>query len=376
MECCESGRPPMKVLLAAGLATVTGKIPHPLASMVADVDPNRPDPEGHVITKALQQRVLPVVAHFAQAQEWNLQPRVTSIDRIWRLVNDMQFEELNSLAAAFGSQGIDIAILKGADLMMSVYPSDLARTMWDIDLLIRPTCIPETSCIMAEHGFVEAREVHPGRLWIEPISSTERSSYLIGPQQELPPCMRFARAPELTPYVDTVRWLLDTGRAADTFSVIGDEVFVLLKVGIHHNLAPQLRLTDVWWDARAVTLLNGAVVSALNGTCLTWYLASKFYRECMIGGFARLIQLLDLVAVVKHFYDVIEWSVVVECARRYGIEAPLFYTLSHLNDVLDRRVPGSIIELLDPSRNECGRRQDWGDFVPRLFGGVMVAPLF
>lgn len=61
-------------------------------------------------------------------------------------------ESLDALARA----GIEVMLLKGAALALTMYGSFVRRPMVDLDLLVRPGTAPQARAVLLEHGWVES----------------------------------------------------------------------------------------------------------------------------------------------------------------------------------------------------------------------------
>lgn len=70
------------------------------------------------------------------------------------IMADRRARTLREVVRAFGKVGIDVALMKGISFVGNVYPDPAERPMHDIDLLVRPTQLPEAIAAILGLGFV------------------------------------------------------------------------------------------------------------------------------------------------------------------------------------------------------------------------------
>lgn len=375
MENIEDTRFISQVLIASGLTSICSPLPHSVDKILSSSEFSHH--ESRIVSKAIREKMTPMLERLTKHRNWKTTSQLARISSIWRIVNQVQFDCFDPVAKILNYRTIRTALLKGADFVHTVYPPDMPRRMGDIDLLVRPPDIMQTREIVTANGFVEGSGVDTSRLQIEPLSKFDRKSDFDVSQQELPPFYKFERVFELDSFSDLIRQVQAGGRWKSTFAIIGDEVYLVLRIGIHHNIMPNVSLTDVWPSPREIQLSQGAEFFALSPTVMAWYLAAKFYHEFMIGGGACIRQFIDILAVIKKYHQLIDWEHVLEVASRRNMRPALYYVMSHVNEILGPCVPSGFIESISPKNYAHNRSHDWGDFAPRMSGKISTLnPLF
>jgi hypothetical protein len=145
--------------------------------------------------------------------------------------------------------------------------------------------------------------------------------------------------------------------------VVNDRCYLVVEIDIHYQLTADVQSGD---------FLDRAIPSSLEH-CLTmskedhlWYLTSRYYDEVVIHGKRSLREFAYLAALLDE--QSLDWNIIVGCARKYDLEASLYYFLSFMARLSDRLVPPEVLSELLPSKGS--RQRDWGWQLSKLFGGV------
>jgi hypothetical protein len=250
--------------------------------------------------------------------------------------------------------GIDVAVLKGADLVERVYADVSLRPMADVDLLVRPADLQRASALLASKGYVPAApapgQEHQGaieeNLHVEPVRKPG------GPLVEL-----------------------------------------------HYAIGTPARVGGVdmegVWTRMARGQVGGAEALVLSPEDLLLHLC---IHVAIHHGFdAKLVQLLDLPVVVDRLGDGIDWGTLDRRAREWGVHRGVALTFALAGRLLGPFAPpGKAPELEagegdpDPvSRSErllfqAGARGVGSANLPVLFGpgswrekaGLVIRRLF
>lgn len=318
------------------------------------------------ILEAEREGVLPLLANVVRKKKWRCSKLLLDLDQVWHHVTRAQFGAFESVAIKLNQLAIKTVLLKGADLFISAYPSDVPRCMGDIDALVLPTEVSSAAAIMSDCGFVQSVRLNIPNLQVEPLSDADRMGWEHS-KQELPPAFRIVRVPELDEFAEVIGTYVDATRRNEMFAIVDGEVFLAAKIGMHHNIAPEILLSDIWTHLRKLTLPCQCQMYGLSPNTLAWYLPSKFYHEFMLFDKAgRVRQFIDILAVIGRFHHEIDWENVLEHVVRYNLEPSIYYVLSHVNRIVANTVPTGFLEAVNPGESQCGRLHDWGDFVSRL----------
>lgn len=366
-----------QLVVASGVNSVSESLPCRLDEIVNKT--NASDFHEQITACAVSHGMVPMLTRLAGERNWELPSTLGLLDRIWTAVNRTQFEYFAPVVRELVSRRTKIAMLKGADFLHTIYPSDMSRQMCDIDLLVRPPDVPLVQEVLIASGFVESNQYDLANLWVEPASSLDGRLHTHVGYHQLPPNLQLVRLEDLDPYANIIQDLLDLKQIEPIFSVVDGQVYLLLKVDVHLNVAPDISLSTTWHSPRSIEVTvfgDGTHVEMLGESTLVWYLATKFYHEFMVGGGACIRQFIDIAAAVKKYHQLIDWEYVLNVVRHYNFEPAIYYAAVHVNEMLGKLVPKEFIEAVNPSISHCGRLHDWGDFVPRLLGEVITVPIF
>lgn len=360
-------------LLAIGIWLASGEEVGRLAGRACDPSapsgPSGENPRDHLLSAALEEKMLPMVHAYARARRWADLDRLRASNEIFSAAGRALYDGIAPVLRALRSRGVDAMLIKGGALDLGVYDEDLPRTMDDLDLLVKP---PDLDVVVAEleaAGFVQGR-VDLERMQISPLSPEEKQR-IAARHYELAPFSKLARVPALSP----LREWIDPDLAGEQFRVVGGEVFMVLQYDVHFNLSLGFDVADVWEFHESGRLPDGTEVLIQAPSDLAWFLPARAYHEVMALGEPSLRQFVDWLALLAARGDAIDWDHVLRLANRYDLHPGLFYMLWHADELLPSTVPREVIEACSPDRPEVKRFHDWGDFVPKLLGTVSVTPL-
>ena len=107
---------------------------------------------------ASSHRVLPLAYKALKAHPASVPADVMArvkagAERSW-MRSTMLAQELGWVSAALSDAGIPMAALKGPALAVQAYGSSAARSMHDLDILIRPADFPQALTVLEANGFI------------------------------------------------------------------------------------------------------------------------------------------------------------------------------------------------------------------------------
>jgi hypothetical protein len=234
--------------------------------------------------------------------------------------------------------GIEVAVLKGADLVERVYPDVSLRPMADVDLLVRPGDLRLASALLASKGYVPSAQ---------------------------PPGDEHQGAIDENLHVEPVQ--RPGGPLVELHYAIG----VPARVG-------GLEMEGVW--ARMYRgRVGGAEALVLSPEDLLLHLC---IHVALHHGFdAKLVQLLDLPAVVDRLGDRIDWDALDRRARDWGVQRGVAVTFALAGRLLGPLATPGKAPALDPGEGgpdpvslaerllfQIGRRGIGSANLPVLFG--------
>jgi hypothetical protein len=333
--------------------------------------PSAPETRHKLLMISAEQKMLPMLISFLR--ERNEAPEeLFELENFFRLRSDAMYSALEFVLQESQLLGISVLLLKGTDLAVSVYPAKLPRMMRDIDILALPPDLSSIDKAVQVAGFVQGR-YNVETLTIEPYSQAQMEWYHSAHHYELPGYSRFV---ELTKPYELPKSVLKYVRPFGYRTpVIRGRAFVPVKLDVHFNVSTGVDVQDMWNGAREIRLPNERVAMGQSPTTMLWFLISRFYHEVMQSDRGLIRQFIDVIATIVHFRDAIDWDHIVFLGRKYGTFPSLYYVLWHVNEILGPLVPAATIGACYPAQAEVRRDHDWGDFMPRLLGGVMTAKL-
>lgn len=359
-----------RLLLKAGLWAATGRMFEEVGGSVAELkaEPVR----SALVSLAVREKMIPMLEAFSRHQGWDLGPLPTRLTTVFEQVSSQHYRELSSVVRLLGSQGIGIALLKGGDLDLSVYGTEVPRSMSDLDFLVRPMDLPSVEVALATAGFRQGvfdRENLSTRTVAEDVKQEVEAG-----KAELVEFGKIVLLPELSSLREEIG--SQFGPASHhRMVVLGRDVYVYVALDVHVNLAEGFALEDAWRGMREVSLPDGATLLGQSFTDMVWFLAARLYHETLLDGRATVRAFVDIVAVLNRYADRIDWGRLLEIGNKYKLQPSLFFVLWHVNELLGPVAPDWLLKALDPRGPTSDRSHDWGDFVPKMLGELTIHPL-
>lgn len=223
-------------------------------------------------------------------------------------VSHMYFRrELVQIVDQLHEQRIPVALLKGAALAESVYPTAGIRPMGDLDLLVPAHLAEDAQATIQELGY------RPGGT-PEDQADTEKN------HRHLPALFG-----------------------------IGKPVVVEVHRHIVRLDSPLQFDISGFWDRTEPLVVDGRdFVKTLAPDDMVFHLALNFFLDRRFHSLAALGQLCDLSEVVKQ-RDELPWERLVSNVKDCGLGGPTASTLALARDLLDAPVPERVIEDLYPA---------------------------
>jgi alkylhydroperoxidase family enzyme len=208
-----------------------------------------------------------------------------------------------------GTAGIDVAVLKGADLVERVYADVSLRPMADVDLLVRSADLERTSALLASRGYAPAAPA-PG---------------------------------------DAHQAAIDENLHVEPVRKPGGPL-----VEIHYAIGVPSRVggvdMDGVWSRMEPARVGGADALVLAPEDLILHLC---IHVALHHGFdSRLVQLMDLHTVVDGLGDRIAWTTVDRRAREWGVRRAVALTFALAERLLGPFAPSCEAPVLEAAAGD------------------------
>lgn len=246
-----------------------------------------------------------------------------------RLRNQLLKTELETLLFQFRQAGIEVVLLKGAACFADdLYSFAGARTMLDLDLLVRPEKINEACSLLAGKGYEEIPD--EGKSFIG-IPTDQRHAHING-----------YRKP-------------------------GTPVLVELHFNIAYGQGGRILSAEEGWRYTTEIEVNGVPALILNPTYrLLHNTVHGLIPSCdYIKGRIRLWHLLEFAYLVKRYHNEIDWQAWLNAAAREKQTTAFLAWLLLANKLLAVPLPEAISLGLWPRLQSLRLQsatlsQDWG----------------
>jgi Uncharacterised nucleotidyltransferase len=216
------------------------------------------------------------------------------------VANHLAFQELSFWVDRFGREQIDLVVLKGGALAVTIYPDIALRPMGDLDLLITPDAVERATRALIEEGYVAFAELTPE---FANKFSVEQSFFRKGnrPSQI-----------DLHWHVFTTPYYFE-------------------------------RIPVEWFRQRTMEIsINNGRVLAFLPTAQLLHLAAHY----MFHNYRRLIWSYDLALLVARCFRQIDWEDVIKAAAEFGLSQALYEALTEVRERWGVRIPVTYYERL------------------------------
>ncbi len=238
--------------------------------------------------------------------------------------NTIMLEELGALLQASGAEEVPLIVLKGAALLEPVYGSITLRPLEDLDVLVDPGDLGRADGVLRGLGYLADHD---------PIAAAARKQ---------------------CPYLNSVRY----------WKARRPSISVHLHWHIINNSLPMpegLMNVDMAriWERALPQSVAGESGLIMHPSHALLHHAEHALKHC----FSRLILLTDVAELLPGSAAGTEagvprptWDDVFEECSLFGLQRPLFYSLSLCSELLRARVPSEILGRLRPRRMTLGER--------------------
>jgi len=209
--------------------------------------------------------------------------------------NTLLFEKMNNILNSLNQANIEVIILKGMDLVQTIYPDIALRPMYDIDILIYKRDFSLVEDKLRELGYINSpsypEDFHKDNMMVD------------------------------------VHWdLMNITRVRS------------------RNQAYQIDIDEIWKSSR-LKEMDGQRVRILSPEhCLM----DLCLHLTLHHGLSGLIWFVDITRLIEHYKSEIDWNKFIEDSLRYKIYKPIFYVLSYVKEVLGQDVPEFVLDGLRP----------------------------
>lgn len=213
------------------------------------------------------------------------------------LQNTRLYNELAKVIQALHQEGIQVIVLKGADLAKNIYNNIALRTMSDLDILVRKTDLVKTDEALRKIGYYQ-------------------SEGEIAQHYHLPPFFKEGAIPI------EVHWHIE--RPFNPFAI---------------------EIEALWKRARLATIAgNEVLVLSPEDLLLHLCVHAAFHHLFQIG----LRSLYDIAEVVHRYQDNLEWQAVCWRTQQWGANNSVYLALYLAKTLVGAAVPREVLDTLKP----------------------------
>jgi hypothetical protein len=280
----------------------------PWSTQMDDIDWQR------FVSLARAHQLAPLAYHGLRAApsgavpSWVMEELVGSYYRILA-ANALLYDRLRRILEAFRRAGIQVLLLKGAVFAQTLYPSIGTRPMGDVDLVIPFEKLEDAGAILQEFGY---RQQVPGS---RPREFRLRYGVELG---YIPP--------KPWPVVD-LHWQVFLGEWMRRTTAVRNE--------------------DFWGRAQPV-MIDGVTVwqLAAEDSVLHQIVHTGVTHRFTIMGLRAYV---DLDRTIRAGADSLDWSRLIDLARRVRVATAAYFMLELCTNLLDTPVPPAVLRALRPS---------------------------
>jgi hypothetical protein len=310
-------------------------------------------PAGREHLPALQRRAIDSLVYIGCGLDV---PQQRVYDRVWQ----QQRALLEALVGELTSRGVDALVIKGAEYLARSYRTHALGFMADIDILVPRGAIGVAKQVLYGMGFRQAT-VDKAKLAlvdfdVAVVARTELDHHELAFFSRLDPIA-----------LDADEHAFVRGIERQPVFAQPDGGLTWLCVDVHHGVSIDVPSEPLF--ARAVPSALG-VGRALSPADQVWVTLSRYYVEVALDGKRKLRDFAYVLPLLASPFA-IDWDVVLEVSRDYGLKATLHYYLAFLQR-LGAHVPKAVIDETCP---DAGVQRDFGWQLTPLFGGTDPFPL-
>lgn len=229
--------------------------------------------------------------------------------------NILIWEEIKSILKSLEEKKIEVMLLKGIALGVTIYPSLGLRPMADVDILIKDKDIFKVNETLNRLGYFSGINLQD----IE-LGKTEYLTTLCYPGKNLSLHLHWHLVNSTIP----------------NFSYIS-----------------KINMERIWQKARLIEIF-GIKALILSPEYLIIYLCEHSLR--VTHSLSRLIFLTDISQAINYYQDKIDWDFLVKESYHFGLERMVYCGLYSANRILRTEVPSDILSFLKPKRLTLGEK--------------------
>jgi hypothetical protein len=224
--------------------------------------------------------------------------------------NVLIYNELTRILVAFKKNGIETILLKGVALARSFYQDAALRPMADIDILIRKIQLDEASGVLDSLGYSLPHN----------YSNSFKNSCL-----------------SLNAYVYRRKYPV--------------RIFIHLHWHLINSTWPiyayvsGIDMDRIWTQAERI-YVDGIEVLLMAPHHLLIYLSEHAFNH----SFDRLILFSDILQVIRHYQQRLNWNLLLEETLRFNLTKPVYFCLYFSSKLLNAKIPQEVIHKLKPPR--------------------------
>ena len=224
-----------------------------------------------------------------------------------RTRNERLFQVIHDVGKTFEEAGLEVMGLKDTQLAWEVYPEIGLRPMGDIDLLIHPENYQDVAKALGTLGF-------------EPIQAYDLS------------------------YTVNYAWGLAFRRPWDGVWLDLQWNVLQREFDVHSEGNFNFQMERMWSNARAI-FVKGTEIKVPNPEDMLFHLCLHLEGHV----YAELILFCDIAEMVQAYQGRLNWTTLIEMARKYSSESSVYYVLLLTNRLFQTPIPAYVFEELKPS---------------------------
>ncbi|MCK4648717.1 signal peptidase I [bacterium] len=230
--------------------------------------------------------------------------------------NILIWEEIKPILKSLEEKKIEVILLKGIALGVTIYPSVGLRPMSDVDILIKDEDIFKVNEILNNFGYFPG-DINPRDI---ELGKTEYLTTL------------YYRGKNLSLHL---HWHL-VNSTIPNFSYIS-----------------RINMDRIWQKARLIEISEIKAL-ILSPEHLIIYLCEHSLR--VTHSLSRLIFLADISQAINYYQDKIDWDFLVKESYNFGLERMVYCGLYSVNRILGTEVPSDVLSSLKPKRLTSGEK--------------------
>ncbi len=221
----------------------------------------------------------------------------------------LMWEEIKPVLESFKEDGIEVILLKGVALAELVYKNLALRPMYDIDLLIKKEDLPQIDEKMRNFGY-STNENYRNSLCYSSID-----------------------------YLNSIEYRNKVVPIHFHWHLVNSTLPAFMY-------ASKIDMERIWKEAIPVEI-SGTKAFSLAPHHLLIHLSEHASKPG--HSLSRLILLCDIAETIKAYQEELNWELLIDEARRFNLERPLYYSLEITSRVIGLdSIPGDILGELMP----------------------------